>query len=65
MNPREAALAMIGKMPDDATWEDLQYQVYRCMSAAGLVPDATRDETDRAIQSWLITGQWRTGSEQA
>jgi predicted transcriptional regulator len=61
MTPKEAAIALIQKMPDEATWEEIAYRVYtRSRIEAGLADMAagrvtSQEDYQVEAQEWLAS----------
>ena len=52
-------IEMINSLPDDVTWEDIQYHIYvrekvlRGMAAANAGDVISQEEAERKVEEWL------------
>ena len=59
MTVKQEAKAMIDRMPDDATFDDVHYQLYlleklrRSDEAIAAGKYISQDEVERTVESWL------------
>ena len=63
-NVKSQAFEMIKALPDDCSWEDIQYHIYvrekveKGMAAADVGDVISQDEAERKVEEWLkLSGQ--------
>lgn len=58
-NIKAQIIEMISALPDDVTWEDIQYHIYvrekvlRGMAAADAGDVISQEEAERKVEGWL------------
>jgi len=59
MSPKDEVRKILDQMPDDATFEDIQYHVYVCQKVQRGLKDLdegrtlTQDEMEQRMSKWL------------
>jgi predicted transcriptional regulator len=59
MRPKELVRAMLDRLPDDATLEDIQYRIYVCQKIQSGLDDiqagrfCTQEEMEERMAQWL------------